>query len=64
MKAKAQEILDQLAQGRYAWVGVKRFRPELFPNDSERLAALEKHHTEETGALIAIIKELAGEIVK
>jgi hypothetical protein len=56
MKAKAQ--------GRYAWVGVKRFRPELFPNDSERLAALEKHHTEETGALIAIIKELAGEIVK
>jgi hypothetical protein len=53
------EILHQIEAGQWKWVGVKRFRPESYATLEERYAALDRHHAEETGNLIEIIKELS-----
>lgn len=49
----------EIEAGKWGWLGVKRFQPELYPTLEERYAALEAHHQEETKALVEFVKVLA-----
>ncbi|HEY2589378.1 MAG TPA: hypothetical protein VGI81_26770 [Tepidisphaeraceae bacterium] len=54
----AKEILNQVEQGRWAWLKVKRFVPEAHATLEERYAALERHHAEETARMVEVIRDL------
>ena len=60
--AEAKEILSQIEQKRWKWLGVKRFIPESYTTLEERYAALDRHHAEETGQMIEIIGSLCKTI--
>ncbi|MDB5330236.1 MAG: hypothetical protein JWP03_1387 [Phycisphaerales bacterium] len=55
---QAADILHQIQQNQWKWVKVKRFVPEAHTGLNERYAALERHHTEETGRMIEVIQGL------
>jgi hypothetical protein len=54
----ASDILGQIRQNQWKWLGVKRFTPEAYTTADERYAALEQHHVAETGRMIEVIEEL------
>lgn len=56
--ADASDILNQIQQGQWKWLKVKRFVPETYADLQERYGALEKHHAEETGRMIDVIRGL------
>jgi hypothetical protein len=59
---EAADILKQIQQNQWKWVKVKRFIPENYHQLDERYAALEKHHSEESGRMIEVIQGLCQTI--
>ena len=59
----AQQILDNLRDDKWGWLGIKRFVPETHVDIESRYRALEKHHEEETTALISTVRRLCEQIV-
>ena len=58
----AADILRQIEQNQWKWLKVKRFTPEAHSTAEERYAALEQHHTAETGRMIEVIQSLCRTI--
>jgi hypothetical protein len=56
--SEAEEILKQIQQNQWKWVKVKRFIPENYLTLEDRYAALGKHHADETGRMIEVIRGL------
>jgi hypothetical protein len=59
---EAADILSQIQKNQWKWVKVRRFIPENFPSLEARFAALEKHHADETGRMIEVIRGLCETI--
>jgi hypothetical protein len=60
---EAAEILRQISSNQWKWLGTKRFAPEKYPDLADRYAALETHHTQETGRMLEVIKGLSRSLV-
>jgi hypothetical protein len=60
---EAADILNQIQKNQWRWVKVKRFIPENYPTPEEKYAALEKHHGDETGRMIEVIRGLCETVV-
>jgi hypothetical protein len=50
------DILQQISQSQWKWLGIKRFVPEAYADLAERYAALEQHHAQETGRMLEVIQ--------
>jgi hypothetical protein len=60
--AEAADILNQTRQNQWKWIKIKRFIQEDYPGLTERYAALEKHHSDETGRMVDVIQGLCETI--
>ncbi len=58
----AAEIHRQIQQNEWKWLKVKRFIPDPNATPEDRYAALEQHHTAETGRMIEVIQALCRTI--
>ncbi len=54
----AAQILTQIREGKWSWMRIKRFVPAPDMGVHDRLAAIEKHHVEETTFLVEMVKQL------
>lgn len=57
IQEEAQDILEQLSNGTWKWMKIKRFDPEMFPELQARYDALMNHHEKETTFLIELVKK-------
>ena len=62
--AQAADILQQISQNQWKWLGVKRFTPDAYPDLAQRYAALEEHHAAETRRMIEVIQSACRTIAR
>ena len=55
---QAADIMHQIEHNQWKWLGVKRFTPDAYATLEDRYAALERHHADEMGRMIDVIKGL------
>ena len=55
---QAADILHQIEHNQWKWLGVKRFAPDAYATLKDRYTALERHHADEMGRMIDVIKGL------
>jgi hypothetical protein len=60
----AAEILQQICQNQWKWLGIKRFVPDDFLNLADRYAALEEHHAQETCRMLQVIESACRTIAR
>ncbi len=63
IEEEARLILQQLDEGRWQWMKVKRFDPNVHEDIQQKYDALMRHHEQETGFLIELVRRLCSAVV-